>query len=448
MKTRSLLNLCICLITATAAAQSGSFKVTDFGAVGDGTTLGTAAIQKAIDACSSKGGGAVVFPAGRYLSGTIQLKDNVTLRLDENAVLLGSPNAADYQNLDPFIDGVGQELGFALVVALDAKHVGIEGAGAIDGQGKALKAAQKPFKIRPFLVRWVRCTDITVQDVRLSNPGAWTMNFFQCKNAAVSRVNIRTRDQKLANNDGIDVDSCQGVRITGCDIISGDDAVVLKATSTQACSDIFVTGCKLSSSANAFKLGTESIGDFERIEFHDSKIYKTGISGIALNSVDGSHLHDVKIDGVTMDGVAAAISIRLGARLKTFRKGDQAKPPGILRDVIIKNVNARGIKKIGILINGIPGHPVENLTLENIALELPGGGTAADAAVQLQEKEAAYPEWSMFGKVIPASGAYVRHARGIVFKNVRATLKKPDARPPAVFIDVEGATPTDFSIGS
>jgi polygalacturonase len=444
-----LLPIVIYLSTALAvAAGSGKFIVaTKTGVIGDGATVNTVAIQKMIDACSAGGGGTVQFPAGRFVTGTIQLKDNVILHLDENAVLLGSTNAADYRNVDPFKDGNGHPLGHALIVAVDAKNVGIEGKGTVDGQSPALKKTQNPYAIRPFLLRWIRCTNVTVRDVRLTNPGSWTLNFFQTKGAVVEAVTIRSRDLGMPNNDGIDLDSCEDVQVRNCDIISGDDSLCIKATSAAKPSrDIEATNCKLSSRCNAIKLGTESIGGFENISVSDCQITNTKMSGIALYEVDGADLRNVTISNVTMDGVTLPISIRLGARLKTFREGDQPKPaPGQLRDVTIKNVSAKNIEMIGMLINGVPGHPVENLTLENIQLELPGGGTGADAKIELPEKEATYPEWNMFGKVMPASGVYARHVRDVTFKNVQARVLKDDARPPVVLIDAKGVTPADFA---
>jgi parallel beta-helix repeat protein len=310
-----------------------------------------------------------------------------------------------------------------------------------------LKKTQKTYTVRPFLLRWIRCTNVTVRDVRLTNPGSWTLNFFQTKGAVVEGVTIRSRDLGMPNNDGIDLDSCEDVQVRNCDIISGDDSLCIKATSTAKPSrDIEATNCKLSSRCNAIKLGTESIGGFENISVSDCQITNTKMSGIALYEVDGGNLRNVTISDVTMDGVTLPISIRLGARLKTFRVGDQPKPaPGKLTDVTIKNVSAKNIEMIGILINGVPGHPVENLTLENIQFELPGGGTGADAKIELPEKEKTYPEWNMFGKVAPASGIYARHVRNVTFKNVQTTVKTPDARPAKMFIDVEGVTPADFA---
>lgn len=424
-----------------SAAPDHIMDVTTAGVVGDGTTLNTAAIQKAIDECSAGGGGTVLFPAGRYLTGTIQIKSNVTLRLDEQATLLGSTDAADYRNLDPFIDGSGNPLGHALIVARDANHVGLEGKGTVDGQSPQLKAKQVRYTMRPFLVRWLHCTDVSVRDVHLTNPGAWTLNFFQTKGAVVEGLTIRSRDLGMANNDGINIDGSENIRLRHCDVISGDDALVIKATSIAHPSrDILATDCQLSSRTNAIKLGTESIGGFDHITISNCRITNTKMAGIALYEVDGADLQHVTISDVTMDGVIVPLSIRLGARLKVFREAEPPRPtPGKLRDVTIRNVSAKNIGLIGMLINGVPGYPIERLTLENIQLELPGGGTAAEAKVELAEKEKAYPEFNTFGARMPAYGIYARHVRGVVFKNVRTSVLTADARPATVFIDVENA---------
>jgi hypothetical protein len=432
------------------AAAGDVIDATKAGIIGDGATLNTAVIQKAIDDCTAAGGGTIRFPAGRYLTGTIQLKSNVMLQLDDHATLLGSANAADYRNVDPFTDGSGNQLGHALVVAVDADHVGVEGSGAVDGQGLKLKAGQVLYVMRPFLLRWVRCTHVVLRDVRLINPGAWTLNFFQCNGALIDGVVIRSRDQMLRNNDGINIDSSRNVRVRHCDVISGDDALVIKSTSAKMPSrDIVAADCTLSSRTNAIKLGTESIGGFENISVSNCRISNTEMAGIALYSVDGGDLNRVTISDITMDGVAVPISIRLGSRLKVFRQGDQPKQvAGNLRDILIRNVSAKNIAMIGMLINGIPDHPVEGLTLENIQLQLPGGGNPEAAKLRLPEMESAYPEFDMFGKTIPAYGIYARHVRGLTLQNVRMTPLKPDARPASVFVDVEEVTPANFAAES
>ncbi len=278
-------------LLVSAAHAATTIDVTQAGAVADGKTLNTSAIQKAIDDCSAAGGGTVNFPAGQFVTGTIQIKSNVTLHLDEHATLLGSTNPDDYRNLDPFIDGSGHPLGHALIVAIDAQNVGLEGKGTVDGQSPALKKNQKTYNVRPFLLRWVRCGNISIRDVHLTNPGSWTLNFAQVQNATVDGVTIRSRGQGMPNNDGIDIDSSHDVHIHNCDIISGDDALCMKATSTtQSSHDIEASNCKLSSHTNAIKLGTESIGGFANISVSNCQITKTDMSGIALYEVDGADL--------------------------------------------------------------------------------------------------------------------------------------------------------------
>ncbi|GAB3453769.1 glycoside hydrolase family 28 protein [Massilia terrae] len=432
-----------CLLGVAMPAMAASQQVIDAskaGVIGDGATLNTASIQKVIDETAAGGGGVVDFPAGRYLTGTIELKSRVTLRLEKDAVLLGSTNPSDYRNVDPFIDGSGNPMGHALIVAVGADHVGIEGSGTVDGQGRKLADNQKPYAIRPFLLRWVRSSNVVVKDVHLTNPGAWTLNFFETKGAVVDGVTIRSRDQKLHNNDGVNIDSSQDIRVTNCDVVSGDDALVIKSTGATPTRGITASNCKLSSHTNAIKLGTESYGGFEDVTVSHCEITNTDMAGIALYAVDGGDLRKVTIIDVTMDGVSVPISIRLGARLKTFRPGQQPRPAaGSLRDVVIRNVDAKNVRMIGMLINGVPDHPVEHIEFSNVRLELPGGGSEAAAALQLPEKEAAYPEFNMFGKTLPAYGMYMRHARGITFNDVHMQALAPDARPAKILIDVEEA---------
>jgi hypothetical protein len=219
----------------------------------------------------------------------------------------------------------------------------------------------------------------------------------------------------------------------------------MKSTSAQSCRDISVTGCTLRSSCAGIKVGTESYGDLENIRIDHCSIGRAGLGGIKLFSVDGAHLRDVAISDVQMDQVRVPIMIRLGARLKTFREGDRAKPVGMLQDVTIKNIEARNASQVGILINGIPGHPVEGIKLESIRIELPGG-SSAKALPALSEKEAAYPEVSMFGSTMPAYGVYARHVRGLEIKNLKLLLATPDARAASTCVDVTDKDFTDWNV--
>jgi polygalacturonase len=426
-----------------------NLSVVDFGAVPDGTTVNTAAIQKAIDTCSEKGGGSVTIPAGRFVTGTLQLKDGVTLSLAAQSFLIGSPNGDDYQNLDPFKSGSdgNEQMGYALIIGKDAKNVGLEGPGVVDGQGAALKKAEGHYDRRPFLVRWVRCTGVSVHNVTLTNSGAWTMNLFQSQNVVVNHVIIKSVG--LGNNDGIDTDSSHHVQISDCDIDSGDDSICFKATSPLACHDIQVDGCTIHSGEAGIKFGTESMGNFENITISNCHILKAR-GGIKLYSVDGSQVHNIQISGVKMENTNLPIMVRLGARRKVFRPGDTQLPIGDIDGVLIKDIEVKKCSNIGILVSGIPGHPVKNLVLENISLQLPGNGSKDEGNIVLEEKEAAYPEINMFGNKMPASGAFIRHVQNLRLKGCTLSWVHPDLRPALICQDGENIelTGLDFPLNS
>ncbi|MFC0773082.1 glycoside hydrolase family 28 protein [Terrimonas alba] len=438
-------------IAISLAAIAGCFclhakdvNIKDHGAVGDGQTMNTVFLQKAIDECSASGGGKVIFPEGIYLSGTIAMKDNVTLHFQKGSRLLGSTNIEDYRNLDPFTEGLGIDVGWALLVAIDLKNIGIEGEGAIDGQGSKLKAEHiikdtrpegQRWGRRPFLVRIVRCDGVTVKDITLNYAAAWTSHYFQSKNIHIENVKIVSVG--VAHNDGIGIDGCQDVRIKNCDIVSGDDALVFKTTSsTMGCKNIVVSGMRLKSRQAGIKMGTESMAAFEDIKISNCHIYDTRNGGIKLFSVDGAHLRNVEISNITMSEVRTPMIFRLGSRLNVFRKGQDSKQStGIFENVIIKNVKAKAADSAqlkppsGILITGVPGHYITNLTLENIEIDLLGTGTAEDARHAVPEAIDQYPEVKTFGPVIPAYGVWARHVKGLKLKNISFRLKNNDLRP-------------------
>lgn len=427
-------------------------NVKDFGATGDGTTLDSKSIQQAIDTCTKQGGGNVIFPAGKYLSGTIVLKDNVTLLLQKDALILGSTNIDHYDNIDPFTDGLGIDVGWALLVAVDAKNIGITGEGAIDGQGAQLKARHiladtrgeaKIWGRRPFLLRIVRCTGVTVRGITLYYAAAWTSHYFQSRQILIEQVKIVSHG--VAHNDGMDIDGCQQVQIRDCDVESGDDALCFKTTSsTMACKDIKVTRMRLKSNQAAIKMGTESMAPFEDIDISHCEIYDTRNGGIKLLTVDGAHLRRVTISDITMKNVRTPMLLRLGSRLNVFRKGkDVQQPTGSFEQVVIRNIKADAAADAqlkppsGILITGVPGHAIHQVTLENIEINLAGGGTADQARHAVPEAIDQYPEVKTFGPLIPAYGIWARHVRGLTLKNIRINLASPDLRPAFIAEDGE-----------
>jgi hypothetical protein len=456
-----------CFIICAAAIMAGvnvyavDVNIKNYGAVGDGITLNTAAIQKAIDECSKGGGGKVIFPEGRFLSGTIAIKNNVTLELQKDAVLLGSTDVNDYQNLDPFTEGLGINVGWALVAAIDAKNIGIEGEGMIDGQGAKVKAQQiltdtrpegQRWGRRPFLLQIVRCDGVNINGVTLHYSAAWTSHYFQTKHLNIQNVKIVSVG--VPHNDGIDIDGCQDVNISKCDIVSGDDAVCFKTTSSKMpCSNIVITDMRLKSNQGAIKMGTESMAAFENIKISNCYIYNTTNGGIKLLTVDGAHLRNIEISDITMVEVKTPILIRLGSRLSVFRKDQDTKQEtGTLENVVIRNVkakaadNAQLMPPSGILITGIPGHDIKNLTLENIDIQLAGGGTAANSRQVVPEAIDKYPEVKTFGPLVPAYGIWARHVDGLKLINVKFTLGSNDVRPAFICEDGKNIELSNWAI--
>ena len=419
--------------SADSTARGDVFDVRTYGAVGDGTSLDTQAIQKAIDVCAAAGGGKVYLQGGTFLSGTLRLKSNVTLFVEAGATLLGSTNLADYPDITPEIIYLYRDrFTRYLIYAEKEENICLAGRGVIDGQGIHFPAKPGDDKGRPYILRFSECKNVRVENLTFRDSARWLSHYLACENVTISGISIDARIRE--NRDGMDIDSCQDVRISDCRINTGDDAIVLKATTARPCRRVTVTNCVLSSMASAFKLGTESNGGFEDITFSNSVIYDTGYSGVAVEMVDGGALDRVTISNITMKNVKAPIFVRLGNRARPI---PELPPPGMgsLRNVIISNVQATGADTMGCSITGIPGFPVENVTLDNIRIESAGGGTEEDAGREIPEKIASYPSGKMFG-TLPAYGFFCRHATNLRLRNIDLSFAEDDKRPAIVCDDV------------
>jgi len=433
------------LAAASASEQKPVADIRELGAQSGGKTPCTAAIQKAIDRCAEQGGGIVRLPSGVWLTGTLYLASHVTLHLEKGCTLLGSRERSDYGRPRTVATG-GQPASFAypaILAGSQLENIAITGEGTIDGQGEAFRDKTK---LRPKAIYLAGCRDVLVENVTLKNAGSWMQHYRDCDRLTIRKITVF--NHVSFNNDGLNVDSCRAVTITDCRVDSDDDGIVLKSLSRKPCENVTIRGCVVSSHCNAIKLGTESGGGFQNIRVADCQIHspresqviygrQRGLAGIALEIVDGGTLRNVEVSKIKIDGVSVAIFLRLGNRARVYESGGMKPGVGRFSHVTLSEISATNTSDVGCSITGLPGHPVETVTLSDIAIGFDGGGTKEQTQRTIPERADAYPESTMFG-TLPAYGFFCRHAKDLTFRNVRLHTAQPDLRHAMVFDDVEG----------
>lgn len=274
MKNRLAAALALALVAGCTTMRhppAASFNVRDFGAVGDGLTKDTLAFQKALDACAVAGGGEVIVPAGNYFIGSVQLGQHTLLRLQTNSVIIGSGDTNDYPMMDVRWEGRWQPGRRALIYAANVEHIGIVGPGRIEGN-RAMAAPQNP---RGALVlEPVSCQDVRWEDFTITQGGNWATHPTYCSQVTIRNLHI------IGDRDGIDVDSCNGVRIDNCDINTGDDCISLKsgrgldgARIGKPTEEVLITDCKLRGRRFAgVGIGSETSGGIRNIQIEHSQM--------------------------------------------------------------------------------------------------------------------------------------------------------------------------------
>ena len=363
----------VLFLLACISAGAADFDVKRFGATGSGTTLDTVAIQKAIDAASAAGGGVVTFPAGRFLSGTIFLKSDITLYLSPGAVLLGSTRMEDYNPKH-------------LIYAKGVENIAIEGGGTIDGQGdsfldKDLKPLPRP---SPLIEIW-DSRGIRIQDVTIRKTPAWGIHPKNCDGVKIRGISL-LNNLRAINTDGIDIDSSRNVVISDNHIEAGDDCIVLKTTNRGGgvaadgspdgpkipagpTENVTVTNNVLVSAASALKLGTESHGDFRHIVFSNCVIRESR-TGIALLDNDGGTMEDVRFQNIVMttapkwgQGVEWPIVLDVSKR-------NEGSKLGRMRDIAFSDITI--YTKGRVMAAGTPESPLEGIHFRNVVMRMTG----------------------------------------------------------------------------
>jgi len=463
---------------ANGAAEMGHpliFDVRASGALGDGKTPDTPAINRAIDAAAAAGGGTVYFPAGDYLCYSIHLKSKVALYLDQGATIVAAEPASDpAQSYDlaesnkPWEDY--QDYGHnhwhnSLIWGEGLNDVLICGPGLIWGKGLSRgwpsgrdvgPVAENP-GVANKAIALKNCRNVLLRDFSILHGGHFGILATGVDNFTIDNLKIDT------NRDGIDIDCCRNVRVSNCSVNSPwDDGICLKSSYAlgyaRATEMVTITNCLLAGSyqegtlldgtfkkfpdnekvsrTGRIKFGTESNGGFKNITI--SNCVFDGCRGLAIESVDGAVIEDVSITNITMrDVFEAPIFIRLGARMR----GPAGVPVGTIRRLILSNIScmsAASSPRISSILAGIPGHVIENVKISDIMFVHSGGGTAADAQLSLPEKEKNYPEPNMFG-VTPSHGFFIRHTKGLEVHAIKVEHTNADARPAFVLEDAENA---------
>jgi polygalacturonase len=462
--------------TANLRPMTAPYDVRAFGATGDGKTIDSAAINRAIEVAERMGGGTVYLRAGNYLCYSIHLKSKVAIYLDQGATIVAADPASDpAQSYDaaesnkPWEDY--QDYGHnhwhnSLIWGEGISDVSILGPGVIWGKGLSRgwgagrdsgPVAEQP-GVANKAIALKNCRNVVLRDFSILHGGHFGILATGVDNLTIDNLKIDT------NRDGMDIDCCRNVHVSNCSVNSPwDDGICLKSSFglgyARATEIVTISNCLLTGSyqegtmldgtwkkfgadekvprTGRIKFGTESNGGFKNITVSDCVF--EGCRGLAIESVDGAVIEDVTCSNITMrDVYEAPIFVRLGARMR----GPEGVPVGIVRRLLLSGITclqAEGSPKIGCILAGIPGHTVEDVKISELIVVNRGGGTKSDAALQIPEKEKHYPEPNMFGTT-SAHGFFIRHVRGLEMQSVKIACSNADERPVFVLEDVQDAT--------
>jgi hypothetical protein len=410
-------------------AATATFSVRQYGAAGDGKTLDTAAFNAAITACAAAGGGQVLVPAGRYLSGTILLKSNITLLLDDGADIVGTADLTQYQGFtaakgNPLAEG-DSRWHHALVLGIGVENVTIAGRGAINGN-KVFDANGEEHMRGPHTVLFGNSRNITLRDISIRDAGNYAVMLEVTSDVEVRGIKV-TGGWDGVHFRGTKDRPNRNVSITDCEFYTGDDGVA-----GWYWEDTVIARCIFNSSCNGIRL----IGPAKRLIVHDCLFFGPGrfehrtsrerhrtnmLAGILLqpgawDPTEG-RLDEVEVSNITMHNVATPFSV-------TLTPGNSAGRIGVNR------MTATGVYRAAASIESWAEAPVEKVTLRDVNFEFEGGGEAAASRLPVQRPH-------VDARALPVWGLYARRVKTLELQNVRLNLRQPDGRPEFMAEDVE-----------
>lgn len=425
-------------------------------------------VQELVDKCSESGGGKVIFPKGEYVLSTVFLRSNVNIVLEEGAVILGAPRFDDYNfhekiDFPLYQDESHSFFHCSMFVGINVDNISFTGAGKIDMRSIWDEENKRNIRHRgPKTIALKQCNNVTICNIGIYNSTDLAIYFTGCENVYIDGVKM------CVYIDGISPDNSKNVVIKNCDVEAGDDAIVFKSSYNMnkfdICKNILVENCKLKSRCSALKFGTETNGGFEDIFIKNIEIIETRLTGIAIESVDGAVIKNIKISNVKMRNVSTPLFIFLGDRMRA----PAGTPIGKITDITIENVVATGpyipysttpMNYFAFIANsdiqypwlnsidfspedieakkndywqttsnvmGLENNPIENLTLRNIEFSLQGG--CKEYIKEVPHETSGYPEVYMNGKALPAKGIFFRNVDGLLIENVKIKTYLEDVR--------------------
>jgi Glycosyl hydrolases family 28 len=436
------------------------YNIRSYGAKGDKTTVDTAAVQAAIDACAVDGGGTVLVPAGTFTIGTVELKSNVTLHIAASGTLLGSGDGKQYHAVDAIPlhgDTTLNDGNWALLFAVHAKNFAIEGPGTIDGQGaqfhSMVRGTLPPSGLggnkRPYHVLVFQCENFSVRNISLLDCAYHSIRIIESQRIFLDSIYIHNRVN--GNNDGFHFISAEQVRLSNCTVKCGDDACALFGS----CQYVTVTNSYFSTRWSVFRFGGGTARDISVSNCVLREVYGCPIK---FQGDPGSHFENISFSNLVLDDVTGPISISIGRG--HWRPSDgpspEVVPPVLVRNISFSNIQgnvtsqapaelSEGTLGVGsrpgeirsaIVLNAIDDAVLERISFNNVHLTFGGGGTAEDAAIRDVPK--VFGEYFELGR-IPAYGLYARNARGLTLQNIRFEVSTPDLRPAVILDHVEDA---------
>jgi polygalacturonase len=363
------------------------FNITEYGAVPDGVTLCSKAFEEAIKAASGAGGGTVYVPAGRYLTGTIYFRSNITLNLDAGAIILFSNDVKDYSVVASRWEGVETKVYSSCIYGEDLENIAITGRGILDGQGALWWKSFKEKTIeypRPKLISFQGSNNILIEGIKLINSPSWTINPIRCENVSVDKISIKNPADS-PNTDGVNPESCKNVHISNCHIDVGDDCITIKSGTEDTpdripCENITVTNCTMVHGHGGVVIGSEMSGSIRNVTISNC-VFEGTDRGIRLKSRRGRGgvVEDIRVNNIVMKDVICPFILNLyyfcGPRGMDKYVWDKEPYPvtdetPAFRRIHFSNITAREIKASAGFLYGLAEMFVEDITFENIDIAM------------------------------------------------------------------------------